>query len=127
MTLLAFDFGTARIGVAVGNTLLKRAQPLEIIDAEDNSTRFGRIQTLITEWSVCQLVVGIPYHPDGAAHEMTARCERFARQLEGRFNIPVARVDERYSSAVIEGQVRGRRIDHQAAALILDQYFSEMP
>lgn len=127
MTLLAFDFGTARIGVAVGNTLLKRAQPLEIIDAEDNSTRFGRIQTLITEWSVRQLVVGIPYHPDGAAHEMTARCERFARQLEGRFNIPVARVDERYSSAVIEGQVRGRRIDHQAAALILDQYFSEMP
>ena len=125
-TLLAFDFGLARIGVAVGNMLLKQARPLEIIAAEDNATRFDRIESLIREWTPGAVVVGIPYHPDGAPHEMTARCEKFSRQLEGRFGLTVIRVDERYSSAVIDGQQQGQRIDHQAAAIILEQFFSEL-
>ena len=130
VTVLAFDFGEVRIGVAVGNTLLKQAQALEIIHAVDNKTRFERIEHLISAWSVGRLIVGIPYHPNGAEHEMTARCKKFTRQLEGRFGLPVITVDERYSSAVLETESkptrRGERIDHRAAAIILDQYFSEL-
>jgi len=114
--VLAFDFGARRIGVAIGNTLTREARPLAIVDAEGDA-RWARIAALIAEWQPARLVVGIPRHPDGAAHEMTARCERFARQLEGRYRLPVERVDERYSSAVVEG---GR--DDEAAAVILQQY-----
>lgn len=117
--VLAFDFGARRIGVAIGNTLTREARPLAIVDAEGDA-RWARIAALIAEWQPARLVVGIPRHPDGAAHEMTARCERFARQLEGRYRLPVERVDERYSSAVVEG---GR--DDEAAAVILQQYLDE--
>ena len=87
----------------------------------DLPQRLGaRIAALIAQWRPARLVVGIPRHPDGASHEMTQRCERFARQLEGRHRLPVARVDERYSSAVIEG---GR--DDEAAAVILQQYLNQ--
>ncbi len=114
--VLGFDFGARRIGVAIGNTLTRRARPLAVIDAR-SETRWTRIAALIAEWQPARLAVGIARHPDGASHEMTQRCERFARQLEGRFRLPVARVDERYSSAVVED---GR--DDQAAAVILQQY-----
>ncbi|HEY1042628.1 MAG TPA: Holliday junction resolvase RuvX [Telluria sp.] len=122
--ILGFDFGTKRIGIAMGNTITGQAQPLSVIHAADNATRFKEIGELIAHWSPARLVVGEPRHPDGAEHEMTLRCRRFANQLGGRFNLPVILVDERYSSAVIAAK-RGEVIDAKAAAIILQQYFDE--
>ena len=120
--VLGFDFGTRRIGVAIGNTITRQARPLAVIEAPV-AVRWTRIGGLIEQWQPAQIVVGIPRHPDGAAHEMTERCARFARQLEGRFRLPVATVDERYSSAVV---ARGAEvIDDQAAAVILQQWLDE--
>jgi len=98
-SLLGFDFGTRRIGVAVGEIETASAHPLETIDAEDNASRFSRIAALIAEWQPMGFVVGLPVHLDGTEHEMTARCRRFANQLNGRFNLPVVLVDERLTSA----------------------------
>ncbi|GAB3391631.1 Holliday junction resolvase RuvX [Massilia agri] len=120
--VLGFDFGVKRIGIAMGNTLTGQAQPLTVIRAVDNATRFQVIGDLINEWKPARLVVGEPRHPDGAEHDMTMRSRRFANQLHGRFNLPVELVDERYSSAVIP-QKRGEIIDAKAAAIILQQYF----
>jgi len=117
---LAFDFGTRRIGVAIGNSLTREARALTAVDASNGDVRWSALGALIDEWQPAQLVVGIPRHPDGAAHDMTERCERFARQLEGRYRLPVARVDERYSSAVAE---RADDVDAAAAAIILQQWF----
>jgi putative Holliday junction resolvase len=117
--LLGFDFGAQRLGVAVGNGLTRQARPLAVI-ADTGAVRWRRVGELIAAWQPARLVVGVPRHPDGAAHEMTARCERFARQLEGRYRLPVARVDERYSSAVLHD---GR--DDEAAAVILQQWLDE--
>lgn len=122
--VLAFDFGLKRIGVAVGNTILKHAQPLTIIRAESNDVRFSALGALIEEWKPGRCIVGLPLHPDGAEHEMTARCRRFANQLHGRFGVDTVLVDERYSSAVLT-EKRGEAIDDQSAALILQQYFDE--
>lgn len=121
---LSFDFGEARIGIAVGNSLTGTAQALEIIDAPDNATRFARIAALIAEWTPDTLVVGVPRHPDGTPHDMTARCEKFSRQLEGRFGLPVACVDERYTSVEAASRVTRSRVDDVAACIILEQYFS---
>lgn len=121
-TLFGFDFGIKRIGVAMGNTLIGQASPLAVIHAEDNATRFGKIEALMATWAPTKFIVGLPLHPDGAEHELTARCRRFANQLHGRFAIPVELVDERYSSAVLNGK-RGEVIDDRAAAIILQQYF----
>ena len=121
-TIFAFDFGIKRIGMAMGNTMIRQAQPLKVINAIDNAARFAVIEALIAEWTPTLLVVGLPMHPDGTAHEMTARCRKFANQLHGRFNLPVELVDERYSSAVISAK-RGEVIDDRAAAIILQQYF----
>jgi putative Holliday junction resolvase len=123
-TVLGFDFGLKRIGVAVGNTLIKQAQPLGIINAATNDAKFAAIGAVITEWQPAMCVIGLPRHPDGAEHEMTVRCRRFANQLHGRFGVATVLVDERYSSAVIRHQ-RGDLIDAQAAAIILQQYFDE--
>lgn len=120
--VLGFDFGVKRIGIAMGNTLTGQAQPLRVIAAIDNATRFKIIGELIAEWRPARLVVGEPRHPDGAEHDMTLRSRRFANQLHGRFNLPVELVDERYSSAVIASK-RGDVIDDKAAAIILQQYF----
>jgi len=117
--VLAFDFGARRIGIAIGNGITRKARPLAIVQAQ-GAARWAGIGAVIAEWQPTRLVVGIPRHPDGAPHELTARCEKFARQLEGRYRLPVARVDERYSSAVVEG---GR--DDAAAAVILQQWFDE--
>lgn len=122
--ILAFDFGLKRIGVAVGNTLLKKAQPLTIIKEETNVNRFQAIEAIIAEWKPIQLIVGLPFHPDGAEHDMTKRCRRFANQLQGRFNIATIPVDERFSSSVLNFK-QGRADDAHAAALILQQYFDE--
>ena len=121
-TVFAFDFGVKRIGVAMGNTMIRQAQPVKVISAIDNATRFADIGALLDEWKPARLVVGLPMHPDGAEHEMTARARKFANQLNGRFNLPVELVDERYSSAVISAR-RGEVIDDRAAAIILQQYF----
>ncbi len=123
-TVLGFDFGLKRIGVAVGNTLLKQAQPLTIISAATNDAKFAAIAELVTQWQPALCIVGLPCHPDGAEHEMTVRCRRFANQLHGRFDVATVLVDERYSSAVISHQ-RGDLIDDQAAAIILQQYFDD--
>jgi putative Holliday junction resolvase len=122
--VLGFDFGIKRIGIAMGNTLTGHAQPLSVIKAIDNATRFAQIGALIEEWRPARLVVGEPRHPDGAEHDMTLRCRRFANQLHGRFDLPVELVDERYSSAVIQSR-RGEIIDAKAAAIILQQYFDD--
>jgi len=121
-TILAFDFGLKRIGVAIGNTMICQAKPLSVITATANEPKFAAIAALIAEWGPSRIVVGLPSHPDGAEHEMSARCRRFANQLNGRYNLPVELVDERYSSAVIAAR-RGDVIDDKAAAIILQQYF----
>ncbi|AVR95287.1 Holliday junction resolvase RuvX [Pseudoduganella armeniaca] len=123
-TVFGFDFGIKRIGVAMGNTMIGQASPLAVIKGEDNATRFGAIAALIEKWAPTKFIVGLPLHPDGAEHEMTARCRRFGNQLHGRFNLPVVLVDERYSSAVIQAR-RGEVIDDRAAAIILQQYFDQ--
>ena len=120
--VLGFDFGIKRIGIAMGNTLTGQAQPLKVVSAIDNATRFQIIGDLIAQWQPARLLVGEPRHPDGAEHDMTLRSRRFANQLHGRFNLPVELVDERYSSAVIASK-RGDVIDDKAAAIILQQYF----
>lgn len=122
--MLGFDFGLKRIGVAIGNTLIRQAQPLTIISAETNDAKFAAIEALIREWQPARCVVGLPLHPDGAEHELTVRCRRFANQLNGRFGVATVLVDERYSSAVV-AQRRGEAIDSQAAAIILQQYFND--
>jgi putative holliday junction resolvase len=119
-SFLAFDFGTRRVGVACGNTLLGSAQPLKTVSAQGDA-RFAAIAALIQEWQPNALVVGVPFHPDGAAHDNTQRARRFARQLHGRFALPVHEVDERYTTteALAEG---AKDADAAAATLILDQY-----
>jgi putative Holliday junction resolvase len=122
--VFGFDFGIKRIGIAMGNTLTGQAQPLTVVNAIDNATRFKTIGALIDEWRPTRLVVGEPRHPAGAEHDMTLRARRFANQLHGRFNLPVVLVDERYSSAVLVAR-RGEVIDDKAAAIILQQYFDD--
>ncbi len=120
---LAFDIGTKRTGVAVGSTLLCSAQPLRSIVATGDA-RFTPIASLISQWQPTALVVGVPRHPDGAMHAMTAHAQRFARQLHGRFGLVVHEVDERYSSA--EAQSRGAGdLDAESACVILEQFFDQ--
>jgi putative Holliday junction resolvase len=121
-TVMSFDFGLKRIGVAVGNLLIRQAQPLTIIEAATNAAKFAAIGTLIDEWQPSTIIVGLPLHPDGAEHEMTLRCRRFANQITGRFGVATVLIDERYTSAVLSAS-RGKRVDSQAAALILQQFF----
>ena len=124
-SFLAFDFGTRRVGVASGNTLLGQASGLKTIAAVGDA-RFAAIAELIAQWRPDALVVGVPFHPDGAEHENTRRARRFARQLQGRYGLPVHEVDERYSTtaALSEG---ARDADAAAAAIILNQYLQTLP
>ncbi|QDL38979.1 Holliday junction resolvase RuvX [Rhodoferax sediminis] len=124
-TFLAFDFGLKRTGVAVGNRLLRSAQPQATIKAEGDA-RFALVQARIEEWQPDALVVGVPFHPDGAAHENTARARKFARQLRGRFGLPVFEVDERYSTT--EALAAGAKdADAAAACIILEQFLRSIP
>jgi putative Holliday junction resolvase len=121
-SFLSFDFGTRRVGVASGNALTRTATPLTTVAAEGDA-RFDAIGRLIREWQPDALVVGVPRHPDGAPHDNTRRAERFARQLAGRFGLPVHEVDERYTTT--EAHALGAAdadADAAAAALILEQY-----
>ena len=122
---LALDYGQRRVGVAVGNTLLRRAQALRTVAAEGDA-RFDAIGRLIDEWRPDALVVGVPFHPDGAPHDNTQRARRFARQLQGRFRLPVHEVDERYTTT--EALAQGAAdTDAAAAAVILDQFLRSLP
>ena len=126
ITVMAFDYGTRRVGVAVGNSVSKMGQALKMIAAPNSDAMFGEIENLLKEWQPDRLIVGIPVHPDGAEHEMTAKARRFGNQLNGRFQIPIEWVDERYSSAVLEDDPRMQdNLDAHSAALILEQYFAE--
>ena len=130
--VLAFDFGTQRIGVAVGNSLVRIAQPLVTI-AADAATMMAMIGALVDEWQPHALVVGLPRHADGTPHAMTAKTERFAEALRDRFKLPVALVDERWTTELAQSQLnrerRGRAgrkdRDEIAAQLILQAYFDE--
>lgn len=124
-SFLAFDFGLKRTGVASGNSLLRQASALTTVAAEGDA-RFERIARLIAEWQPDALVVGVPFHPDGAAHDNTRRAQRFARQLHGRFGLPVHLVDERYSTT--EAAASGAAdVDAASAAVILDQFLGSLP
>ena len=126
MTILAFDYGTRRVGVAVGNTETRVSQALKTIAATNADMLFQELGNLLKEWQPDQIIVGLPTHPDGSEHEMTAKAKRFGNQLHGRFNLPVAWVDERYTSAVLEGDPEMHdNLDAHSAALILEQYFAE--
>jgi putative Holliday junction resolvase len=133
-TLLAFDFGTRRIGIAVGNTLVRHANPLTTITDEKTDARFARIGALIKEWQPGALVVGLPSNDDGTPHELTALCRRFANRLKGRFDLPTILLDERYTSLAasaqlnkegIHGMKQKNLIDQYAAQQILQAYFDE--
>jgi putative Holliday junction resolvase len=135
-SVIAFDFGERFVGVAVGETMLGVAHPLDTIDAQANEPRFAAIGVLIAQWSPILLVVGLPLSMDGSEHEMTRRARRFGRQLEGRFYLPVAFSDERLSSAEADLLLReqGRsgqahkNLNHTVAAqVILQAYFDEHP
>ena len=134
-TVLAFDFGEKRIGVAVGEHLLGIAHPLTTIAAEANDQRFRQIAALIEEWRPALLLVGLPVFADGTEHELTALSRKFARRLDGRFGLPVGMVDERYTSAqasqsLAESGIRGRKqkpmLDQVAAQHILQTYFDSV-
>lgn len=122
---LAFDFGRKRTGVASGNRLLGTATPQATIAAQGDA-RLAQIAMRIREWQPDALVVGVPWHPDGAPHENTRAAQRFARQLHGRFGLPVYEVDERYSTT--EALAAGARdADAASACIILEQFLRSLP
>ena len=126
LTMMSFDFGTRRVGIAVGNSMTQSGQPLKTIAAPSSDALFQEIEKLLKEWQPDQLVIGRPVHPDGSPHEMTAKATRFGNQLHGRFHLPVSWVDERYTSAVLEGNPEMQdNLDAHSAVLILEQYFAE--
>lgn len=133
-TVLAFDFGSRWIGVAVGDTETRIASPLGMFEAENLPRRLAEIESLLREWQPGRLLVGLPLSMDGTEHDMTRRARRFARQLEARFRIPVEFADERLSSVAAESELRetgrgGRRHKHEAhglaAKIILQSYLDE--
>lgn len=131
-TVLGFDFGLVRLGVAVGELETRQASALTTIAEEINDRRFAAIGKLLAEWRPVALVVGVPCHLDGSAHAMTARCRRFANQLHGRFALPVREVDERLSSVAADTALeqagdrrwedRKARVDAVAAQIILQDF-----
>lgn len=131
-TLLGFDFGLARIGVATGELEAGRADALATLHEESNDARFAAIAALIAEWRPVALVVGLPTHLDGTGHALTARCRRFANQLHGRFGLPVFTADERLSSVAADAELaaagqaswhaRKKVVDAAAARIILQTF-----
>ncbi|MCF8172220.1 MAG: Holliday junction resolvase RuvX [Candidatus Methylopumilus sp.] len=122
-TLLAFDYGAKKLGVALGNTLLKQARPLDLILESTRDGRFARIEALLATWQPERLVVGLALATDGSEQYASQHCRRFARQLEGRFGIPVVLVDERGSSVEAQKITGNAPDDAVAAAIILQRYF----
>jgi putative Holliday junction resolvase len=133
-TILAFDFGTKHIGVAVGDTETRIAHALGVVGGAGSAARMAGIESLVREWRPERLVVGLPLALDGAEHEMTARARRFARQLAARLGLPVDLADERLSSAAAEeglreagrGARKHKQLVHgEAARIILQSYLDE--
>lgn len=124
-TFLAFDYGAKRTGVATGNRLTRTATPQGTIRAEGDA-RFASIAERIREWQPDALVVGVPRHPDGASHDNTARAQKFARQLRGRFGLPVHEVDERYTTTEAHS-LGATDADAASAAIILEQFLRSVP
>jgi putative Holliday junction resolvase len=135
-TIMAFDFGEKRIGIATGETMLKTAHALTTIESETNDMRFAEIGKLIQEWKPSLLVVGLPTHMDSKEHQLTHLSKKFAQRLEGRFDIPVIMMDERLSSAEaaqqlsnagVPAKLQKNMIDAVAAQVILQSYFDSSP
>jgi putative Holliday junction resolvase len=124
VSFIAFDYGEKRTGVAVGNRILGTAQPQGSIHAQGEA-RFVQIAQRIKEWQPDGIVIGVPFHPDGAAHENTARARKFGRQLGGRFNLPVFEVDERYSTTEALSQ-GAKDADAASACIILEQFLRSL-
>jgi putative Holliday junction resolvase len=133
-TILAFDFGSRWIGVAVGDTETRIANPVGMFEAENPSRRMAEVESLLREWRPERLLVGLPLSMDGSEHEVTRRARRFARQLEARFGLAVDLADERLSSASARESLResgkgGRRhkqdVHALAAKVILQGYLDE--
>lgn len=128
-TFLALDFGLRRTGVATGNRITRTATPQPVIAAEGDA-RFDQIAARLKEWQPDALVVGVPRHPDGQPHENTTRAEKFARQLRGRYGLPVFEVDERYSTTEahsLGARGPGANVDGAAACVILEQFLRSLP
>jgi putative holliday junction resolvase len=124
-TFLAFDYGLKRTGVAVGNRMLRTATPQATIRAQ-GAAQLAEAEARVRQWQPDALVVGVPFHPDGASHDNTARAKKFARQLRGRVKLPVFEVDERYSTTeAIAGGARDP--DAGAACVILEQFLRSLP
>jgi putative holliday junction resolvase len=124
-SFLALDLGLRRTGVATGNRLTRTATPQATIRAEGDA-RFVQVAARLREWQPDALVLGIPTHPDGAAHENTARALRFARQLRGRFGLTVYEVDERYSTTEAHS-LGAKDADAASACIILEQFLRSLP
>ena len=132
-TLIGFDFGERRIGVAVGETSTRIASPLRTIDAVANEPRFRAIQEIVEEWRPAAFVVGRPRHADDSPHAVALLAEKFARRLAARYDLPVVFVDETLSSAAAESSLRETRtraaratdIDAMAATLILQSFLDD--
>jgi putative Holliday junction resolvase len=125
-TILAFDFGTRRIGVAVGEATTGLAHPLTTIAAERKDERFGAIGKLIDEWHPTLLLIGVPTHSDGSEHAMTASAQRFARSLEGRFGIAVALADERYTTHAAGEALRTAGLSARDARSVRDSVAAQL-
>ncbi|MEN9588779.1 MAG: Holliday junction resolvase RuvX [Alcaligenaceae bacterium] len=126
-TLLAFDYGAKKLGVALGNTLLKQARALDLILEPTRVGRFARITALIDTWRPERIVVGLALATDGSEQYASQHCRRFARQLEGRYGIPVVLIDERGSSVEAQEITGHAPDDAVAAAIILQRYFDAHP
>ena len=124
-TFLALDFGLKRTGVAVGNRLLRSATPQPTIRAQGEA-QLAEVESRVRQWEPDALVVGVPFHPDGASHENTVRAQKFARRLRERLKLPVFEVDERYSTT--EALANGANDpDAGAACVILEQFLRSLP
>lgn len=133
-TVLAFDFGLKRTGVASGELEIGVAHPLATLEASSRAARLAAIGNLVAEWQPGLLVVGLPLYPDGAEHELTRAARNFAAELEKHYRLPVFLHDERYTSAVAEDEMRTENksgvksrhsVDARAAQLILQGFFDE--
>jgi putative Holliday junction resolvase len=131
-TWMGLDFGTRRIGIAVGQTLTGSASPLTTLSARDGQPDWGTLTRLIEQWRPQGLILGLPFNMDDTEAEIVPRVRRFARQLEGRFDLPVHLVDERLTSLEAERRLDARKrrpgdLDAYAAKLILETWLSEHP
>lgn len=134
IALLAFDFGTKKMGAAYGQSISQSASPLAPLPVKNQQINWDAIAQLIGEWQPDLLLVGLPLNMDGSESPMSARCRRFARQLEGRFHLPTQLIDERLSSRAARERLgkpalsgRDARVDSMAAVIMIESWFNEQP